>query len=152
MRALPTRRSLWSARSMLQCPTGETFLGVQVAELKAKRVLIVEDELLLAMYLEELLNDLGHEVVCQATRIDTAMVFARDNDIDFAILDINVAGTKSFPVADILRQRGIPFAFATGYGAEGLLDGYRDEPALRKPYTREDLEQTLVRVSGSSGL
>ncbi len=90
-------------------------------------MLIVEDEVLLAMYLEDLLTGLGHEVV-------------------FAILDINVAGTNSFPVADILRQRGIPFAFASGYGAEGFLDGYRDEPALRKPYAQEDLERTIARV------
>ena len=94
----------------------------------ARRVLIVEDEVLLAMYLEDLLTELGHEVVGQATRIDEAMELARESDIDFAFLDINVVGTKSFPIADILRQRGIPFAFATGYGAEGFVDGYRDQP------------------------
>ncbi len=114
--------------------------------LTSKRVLIVEDEVLLAMHLEDLLTELGHEVVCQATRIDMAMELARDSDIDFAVLDINVAGAKSFPVADILCARGIPFAFATGYGAEGLMDGYRDVPALRKPYAQEDLEQTIARL------
>jgi CheY-like chemotaxis protein len=97
------------------------------------------------MHLEDLLTALGHEVVGQATRIDMAMELARKSDIDFAVLDINVAGTKSFPVADILRQRGIPFAFATGYGAEGLMDGYRDFPALQKPYAQEDLERTIAR-------
>lgn len=112
----------------------------------ARRVLIVEDEALLAMHLEDLLTDLGHEVVGRATRIDEAIDLARDSDIDFAILDINVAGAKSFPVADILRQRGIPFAFATGYGAEGLDDGYRDELALRKPYSQRDLERTIAQV------
>lgn len=112
----------------------------------AKRVLIVEDEILLAMHLEDMLTDLGHEIAGQATRIDEALELAREIDIDFAILDINVAGMKSFPVADILRQRGIPFAFASGYGAEGFLDGYRDEPALRKPYSYEDLERTIGRV------
>lgn len=112
----------------------------------ARRVLIVEDEALLAMHLEDLLTELGHEIVGQATRIDEAMELAREIDIDFAVLDINVAGTKSFPVADILRQRGIPFAFATGYGAEGLMDGYRDYPALRKPYVQEDLERTIAQV------
>lgn len=110
-----------------------------------KRVLIVEDEVLLAMYLEDLLTGLGHEVVGPATRIDAAIKLARESYIDFAILDINVAGTKSFPVADILRQRGIPFAFASGYGTEGFPDGYRDEPALRKPYAQEDLQRTIAR-------
>lgn len=112
----------------------------------ARRVLIVEDEVLLAMHLEDLLLELGHEIVGKATRIDEALELAREIDIDFAILDVNVAGTKSFPVANVLRQRGIPFAFATGYGAEGFLDGYRDEPALRKPYAYEDLERTIARV------
>ena len=78
------------------------------------------------------------------------MDLARESDIDFAVLDINVAGTKSFPVADILRQRGISFAFATGYGVEGLVDGYRDLPALRKPYAQEDLERTIAQVFGGS--
>jgi DNA-binding response OmpR family regulator len=118
----------------------------QLAKQAAKRVLIVEDEVLLALHLEDLLTALGHEVVGQATRIDMAMELARESDIDFALLDINVAGTKSFPVADILLQRGIPFAFTTGYGAEGLMDGYRDFPTLRKPYAQEDLERTIAQV------
>lgn len=112
----------------------------------SKRVLIVEDDVLLAMHLEDLLTELGHEVVCQATRIEMAMELARESDIDFAVLDINVAGTKSFPVADILCERGIPFAFATGYGAEGLMDGYRDLPTLRKPYAQADLEQAIAQL------
>ncbi|MFZ3584666.1 response regulator [Loktanella sp. DJP18] len=112
----------------------------------AKRVLIVEDEVLIAMNLEDMLNDLGHEVVGQATRIDKAMELARESDIDFAVLDINLVGKQSFPVADILRERGIPFAFASGNGPEGLVDGYRHFPALQKPYAQEDLERTIARV------
>jgi DNA-binding response OmpR family regulator len=112
----------------------------------AKQVLIVEDDVLIAMNLEDMLNELGHEVVGQAMRIDTAMQLARESDIDFAILDINLAGKKSFPVADILCQRGIPFAFATGNGPEGLMDGYRDFPALQKPYAQEDLERTIAQA------
>ena len=112
----------------------------------AKRVLIVEDDVLLALHLEDLLTALGHEVVGQATRIEMAMELARKSDLDFAVLDINVAGTKSFPVADILRQRGIPFAFATGYGVDGLTDGYRYFPVLQKPYAQEDLERTIAQV------
>lgn len=112
----------------------------------AKRVLIVEDEVLIAMNLEDMLNELGHEVVGQATRIDKAMELARESDIDFAVLDINLVGKQSFPVADILRERGIPFAFASGNGPEGLIDRYRDVPALQKPYAQEDLERTIARV------
>ena len=112
----------------------------------AKRILIVEDDVLLALHLEDMLTALGHEVIGQATRIGMAMELARESDIDFAVLDINVAGKKSFPVADILRERGIPFAFATGYGVEGLMDGYRHFPALQKPYAQEDLEQTIAQI------
>ena len=119
-----------------------------MTEPSVKRVLIVEDEALLAMELEDLLTALGHEVIGQAARIDVAMRLARESDFDFAVLDINVAGSKSFPVADILRERGIPFAFATGYGAQGLLDGYRQFPALQKPYGQEDLERTIAQVFG----
>jgi DNA-binding response OmpR family regulator len=110
----------------------------------AKRVLIVEDEALLAMHLGDLLTTLGHEVVGKATRIDAAMELARKSDIDFAVLDINLGGIKSFPVADILCQRGIRFVFASGYGSEGLMNGYRDVPALRKPYDEDDLRRTIV--------
>ncbi len=130
---------------MLQCPTVRQGTK-RVTSQAAKRVLIVEDDVLLALHLEDMLTALGHEVIGQATRIGMAMELARESDIDFAILDINVAGTKSFPVADLLRQRGIPFAFATGYGAEGLVDGYRDFPVLRKPYAQEDLERTVAQV------
>lgn len=112
----------------------------------AKRILVVEDEFLLAMHLEDLLISLGHEVVAQAARVDVAAELARKTEIDFAVLDINVAGTWSFPVANILCDRGIPFVFATGYGAEGLVDGYRRFPVLRKPYAQEDLEQAIAEA------
>ena len=111
-----------------------------------KRVLIVEDDVLLAMHLRDVLTALGHVVFGQATRIDRAMDLARESEIDFATLDINLAGTKSFPVADILNQRGIPFFFATGYGNEGLIDGYRNFPVLRKPYSQDDLQETIARL------
>lgn len=116
----------------------------------SRRVLIVEDEPLVAMHLEDLLIALGHAVVGLATRIDKALILARDGDIDFAILDVNVAGIQSFSVAGILRERGIPFIFATGYGVEGLIDGYRDELALRKPYQEVDLESIIEQALGVS--
>jgi DNA-binding response OmpR family regulator len=108
--------------------------------------LIVEDEFLVALHLEDVLTGMGHQVVGPCTRIQAAMAVARERSIDFAVLDINVAGTPSFPVADILRQRGIPFVFASGYGFEGLVDGYRNETALRKPYVVEELRGAIARV------
>ncbi|MEW9614399.1 response regulator [Shinella sp. S4-D37] len=105
----------------------------------AKRILIVEDEVLVAMHLEDLLTGMGHQVVGPATRIGQAMELARRSEIDAVVLDVNLAGRKSFPVADILRQRGIPFVFATGYGAEGFVDRYRAQPTLRKRYEPREL-------------
>lgn len=111
---------------------------------KGRRVLIVEDELLLALTLEDVLAGLGHRVTGVATRLDQALRLARDGDIDFAILDINLAGTLSFPVADILRERGIPFIFASGYGIHGLIEGYRDEPVLAKPFRLGELVKVMA--------
>lgn len=108
------------------------------------RVLIVEDEFLIAMLLEDLLTELGHHAVGPAIRVDAAMELARNSDIDFAVLDINVAGKQSFPVADILREREVPFVFASGYGADGLIDGYRDDFVLRKPYDAHELKRAIT--------
>lgn len=118
----------------------------QVSELKAKRILIVEDEVLLAMHLEDLLIEMGHEVVGPAIRVPEALEFARQVDLDFAVLDVNVAGSQSFPVADILLGRSIPFVFATGYGVEGFLERYRDHPTLRKPYEPRELQRAIERA------
>ena len=117
-------------------------------ETKAHRILVVEDEALIAMQLEDFLTALGHSVEAIATRMDRAVLLATDIDIDidFAILDVNVAGTQSFPVADILRHRGISFMFATGYGTAGLVAGYRDEVTLRKPYGPQELELAMARA------
>ena len=115
-------------------------------ETKAHRILVVEDEAMIAMQLEDFLTALGHSVEAIATRMDRAVLLATDIDIDFAILDVNVAGTQSFPVADILRHRGISFMFATGYGTAGLVAGYRDEVTLRKPYGPQELELAMARA------
>jgi CheY-like chemotaxis protein len=115
-----------------------------VADRTARRILIVEDEFLLALHLEDLLTDLGHQVIGVATRLAEALEFSRDAEIDFAVLDINLAGAQSFPVADVLRQRNIPFVFASGYGSDGLVDGYLRETVLRKPYESQELAQAVA--------
>lgn len=110
------------------------------------RVLVVEDESLVALHLEDLLTEMGHQVIGPATRISEALDHARSSDMDFAVLDVNLAGTPSFPVADILRKRGIPFIFATGYGSDGLVDGYRHEMAVRKPFEPGELASAIARA------
>jgi CheY-like chemotaxis protein len=123
-----------------------------VTRLEAKRVLIVEDEFVVAMDLEDLLLEMGHHVVACAAQVDQAMRLAEQTNIDFAILDINLAGFKSFPVAEILRRRGIPFVFASGYGTDGLTSEFENELTLQKPYEHRELERAIenaaARVSG----
>lgn len=112
----------------------------------ALRVFIVEDEPILAMNAEDMLNELGHEVTAIATRLDTALVLAEHSEFNLAILDINLAGSKSFEVADILRKKGIPFIFTSGYGVSGLDDSYRGEHLLTKPFGVRELEHMIVQA------
>lgn len=103
------------------------------------RILIVEDEMLVAMNIEDMLLDLGHEVAGIAGRLAPALALAGEAAIDLAILDVNLAGEPSFPVAAMLATRGIPFLFATGYGRAGIVETYRDRPVLQKPFRAEAL-------------
>ncbi len=107
------------------------------------RILIVEDEMLVAMNVEDMLLDLGHEVAGLAGRLEPALALAREAEIDLAMLDVNLAGEQSFPIADALIERGTPFLFATGYGLKGIPEKYRDRPVLQKPFRAQDLAQAL---------
>ncbi len=122
------------------------------SKLVARQVLIVEDQIMLAMGLEDMLIELGHGIFGSVTRLDKAMTMARDADIDFAILDINLAGETSFPVAAILRTRAIPFIFSSGYGDSGLVEGYRNQPILSKPYTSPDLKRAIAQAQSAVSL
>lgn len=116
------------------------------------RVLIVEDDMTIALMIEDMLVDGGHEVVGIAMRLRDALERAADLHFDVAILDVNLDGSMSFPVADKLRERGVPFFFATGYGAAGIPHNYARYKALKKPFTRDDLESTLhAAVENFSG-
>jgi CheY-like chemotaxis protein len=121
-------------------------------ELAGQRVLIVEDEGIVAMVVEDYLEDLGCTVVAIAARLEEGEEAARCKVIDVAILDINLAGKVSYPIAAILRGRGIPFLFATGYGAAGLPVGLRGVPVLAKPFRISDLASALAaaHVFGSA--
>ena len=112
-------------------------------------VLIVEDEMQLAMMLEDLLHASGYRVL-KAARLPAALELAESEVIDAAILDINLAGTKAFPAADVLQRRGIPFMFASGYGEDGLSEQYQGWSMLQKPYGMKQLQQALVSLLGDS--
>jgi CheY-like chemotaxis protein len=107
------------------------------------RILVIEDEMLVAMNIEDMLLELGHEMAGLAGRLEHALVLARDSAFDLAMLDVNLAGEPSFPVAQVLAERGIPFLFATGYGIKGISEPYRDRPVLQKPFRATDLSDIL---------
>jgi CheY-like chemotaxis protein len=111
-----------------------------------RRVLVVEDEVMVAMYVEELLCDLGYDTVVVATGLDQALALAHEASLDFAVLDINLNGRQSFPVADVLQARGIPFLFASGYGSKGVNDNYKDAVRIQKPFRSRDLAQAINRI------
>ena len=112
------------------------------------RVFVVEDEMLLALMIEDMLADLGHQVVALATRLEPAVALARTVEADVAILDINLAGARSFPIADVLQSRGIPFVFATGYGSLGLNEAHAGALTVKKPFEAKDLSAAIGAVLG----
>ncbi|WP_427792738.1 response regulator [Brevundimonas diminuta] len=113
--------------------------------LSGRRVLIVEDESLVAMLLEAILSDLGCMVVGPESNIgDGLRVVASDVQLDAALLDVNVAGQEVFPVASALKARGIPFVFSTGYGESGLPEEWRGNPTVQKPFTDAAIRDALM--------
>lgn len=115
-------------------------------ELLGQRLLVVEDEGLVLMLIEDYLTDLGCEVVETASRLDEALDKAKSAVIDAAVLDVNLAGTLSYPVAQLLFNRKIPFIFATGYGALAVPDELRTVPVLSKPFQMEQLGMALCQA------
>jgi CheY-like chemotaxis protein len=116
-----------------------------------RRVLVVEDEVLVGMLLEEMLQELGYELAALSTHLDEALALARTASFDFAVLDINLNGKQSFPVADVIRARSLPFLFATGYGSRILADPYKDTPILQKPFSLDELRRTLEHLLPDRG-
>ena len=111
-----------------------------------RRILVVEDEFLIRMLLEDMLTDLGYEIVGVAGRVDEAAELAESKDFDLAILDVNLDGQDVYPVADVIGNRGLPFMFVTGYGGRGLPDNYRNRPTLQKPFQLDELKRMLAQV------
>jgi CheY-like chemotaxis protein len=111
--------------------------------LQGLKVLVVEDEAIVAMLLEQMLEELGCEVVAVAGQVGPASDLARTADMDVAILDMNLGGQSVDPVAEALAAREAPFIFASGYGEDGLTARWRGRPVLSKPFRLEQLRQTL---------
>jgi CheY-like chemotaxis protein len=110
------------------------------------RVLLVEDESMVALLLENMLAELGHEVVGPVARLDAALAMAQGQALDAALLDVNLNGKEIYPVAEALAAREIPFVFVTGYGRRALRAPYCDRPILPKPFRRDDLRELFAAV------
>jgi CheY-like chemotaxis protein len=113
----------------------------------SKRVLVVEDEMMIRMLLEGMLEDLGHSVAAEAGGIDEAMMLAKQGEFDVALLDVNLNGQPITPVVEILVERGLPFVFASGYGQRGVPEAYRASPTLQKPFQVEALAAALAAAA-----
>lgn len=107
------------------------------------RVLIIEDEALVSMMLEEFLEQIGCKMMGTASRLDDAIAKARSLPLDMALVDVNLAGEASFPVAEILTARDIPFVFVTGYGPSGVPADMRHIPILPKPFQMAQLIEAM---------
>lgn len=108
------------------------------------RILIVEDEIIVAMFMEDVLAELGYEVAGVVSHLDEAM--KRPQDYDLAVLDVHINGRNVFDFADKLTVEEIPFIFATGYGERGIPERHRGCPVLQKPFQPADLKRALERL------
>lgn len=114
--------------------------------LAGRRILVVEDEMLILLKIEDMLADLGCQSVSAAANVDEALALIEAQIFDVALVDVNLDGSKSYPVADALAARGVPFLLSTGYSGESLDEGYRGLPVLGKPYRDVDLAERLSQL------
>jgi CheY-like chemotaxis protein len=121
------------------------------SNLAGQRVLLIEDEALVMMLLEDTQTEIGCEIGGVASRVDETVEKVASLSFDIAVLDVNLKGRQTFDAARCIAGRGIPFAFATGYGAASLLADFRDISILQKPFQQRDLEAALrVALSGAA--
>ncbi len=120
---------------------------MNMTTLAGKRILVVEDEYMIAMLLEDLLGELGCVVAGVAGRPKEALELIDTTTLDAAVLDVNLDGSDSFGIAAALDERRIPFIFATGYGGSRLTPEFAHYPVIQKPYRLEDLSGALSQLA-----
>jgi CheY-like chemotaxis protein len=118
--------------------------GLRVA---APRVLVVEDEMTVAMLIEDIVGELAYEVAAVVPRLEDAMRLVDSDLFDVAMLDVHLNGKTVFPFAAELEKRQIPFLFATAYGPRGIPAEFRDHPVLQKPFGPIELRQALSDIA-----
>lgn len=112
--------------------------------LNGRRVLVVEDEMLILMMIEDMLAEFGCEAVSAASDVPKAMELIERQTFDLALLDLNLDGVETYELADALAAKGVPFAFATGYSSCNKRVGYEDRPMLMKPFNIEEIAKILA--------
>lgn len=127
-------------------PQSQTMNATVGALLQNRRVLLVDDESMVLMLVEDMLIELGAAVVETAMALDEAARMAATAPLDVAVLDVNLSGQTSYPVAELLKARRIPFLFATGYGSAGHEKAWRETPTVAKPFAVQDLARALRLV------
>lgn len=116
------------------------------APLQGRRILVVEDEFLVAMLIQDILESAGCMVMGPVPRLAEALDAAGREACDAAVLDVNLAGERVYPVAEILSRRNVPFVFVTGYATSALRSEYADRPQICKPFKMADLLGTLSNI------
>lgn len=114
-----------------------------------KRILVVDDEWLIAALLEDMVHELGHDVVGPAPNVVQALQLIADDAPDAAVLDVSLDGARSYPIADALAERGIPFVFLTGFATSDLPTAYGNRPILSKPIGLDMLRVSLSELLAS---
>jgi len=132
------------ALQALRAIAPEKDAGPPLCEQHRPRVLLVEDEALVALMVQETLAEFGFDVLGPVGTVSEALAAARDQRIDAALLDINLGDDLVYTVAEILARRGVPFAFVTGYDADSVDPRFSRIPVLRKPIERESLQRVFV--------
>jgi DNA-binding response OmpR family regulator len=115
-------------------------------DLAGTRVLLVEDETLIAMLLEDAIAELGCKVVGPAARVDTAQRMIEHERFDCALVDLKLRGHWAYPLAQMLEARGVPFGFVTGYNRDRVDTRFRSRPVLHKPFNVAQLKAVLVSM------
>lgn len=115
--------------------------------LQNRRILLVEDEVIIALAIEDMLINLGCEIVGPAFSLSAGQALAASEPLDAAVIDLNLGGESSVSIAQTLQRRDVPFCFSTGYGSSVVPSGFQGRPVLQKPYTLESLARALEEMN-----
>jgi CheY-like chemotaxis protein len=121
-------------------------------ELSNRKVLVVEDEMMIAMLIEDMLDEFGCRLVGPATNVARALELISKESIDLAVLDLNLDGKDTYAIAAALQRKNVPLIFATGHGSTGLRQEYANRPVLQKPFQARDLETALTEALNGSNV